>query len=135
MYLLQIVDERIANSIHEKHFGNKISLWIKQRLFVSRKYDETINALEKFSQQMKALDDAAALEAKEPEQPQKVDTKTIENEKTPAVQVTTSVKTDQPEGNLASWKEFAQSFPLCSSNGKERPGKTSTTTVESCQFI
>jgi len=69
---LIIVDERIANSINDKHFGNKISLWIKQRLFVSRKYDETMNALEQFSQEMKTLDEKAAAEAKENEEKQKL---------------------------------------------------------------
>ena len=52
--------------------GNKISLWIKQRLFTSRNYDETMNALEKFSLNMKGSDEIALLEAVEKEQAQQV---------------------------------------------------------------
>jgi hypothetical protein len=48
--------------MNDKHFNNKISLWIKQRLFVSRKYDETMNALEKFSNEMKTIDELQAVE-------------------------------------------------------------------------
>lgn len=51
-------------------------MWIKQRLFLSRKYDETMNALEQFSQEMKTLDEKAAAEAKENEQEQKLNAET-----------------------------------------------------------
>lgn len=47
--------------------GNKISLWIKQRLFTSRNYDQTMSALEKFSLSMKGSDEIALLEAVEKE--------------------------------------------------------------------
>ena len=56
--------------MQDKHMGNKISLWIKQRLFTSRNYDETMNALEKFSLSMKGSDEIALLEAVEKEQAQ-----------------------------------------------------------------
>jgi hypothetical protein len=62
------VDERIVNNMNDKHFNNKISLWIKQRLFPSRKYDETMSSLEKFVDDMKKLDEIAVLEREQQEQ-------------------------------------------------------------------
>ncbi|UJR30615.1 hypothetical protein I4U23_018140 [Adineta vaga] len=59
---LIIVDERIVNNMNDKHFNNKISLWIKQRLFITRNYDETMSALEKFASQMKLSDELTAME-------------------------------------------------------------------------
>ncbi|CAF1042294.1 unnamed protein product [Adineta steineri] len=59
---LIIVDERIVNNMQDKHFNNKISLWIKQRLFISRNYDVTMNALEKFSTDMKKADELLILQ-------------------------------------------------------------------------
>lgn len=62
---MEIVDERIVNNMSDKHFNNKISLWIKQRLFISRRYDETMGALEKFASEMKASDDLQAAESQQ----------------------------------------------------------------------
>ncbi|CAF4010010.1 unnamed protein product, partial [Rotaria sp. Silwood2] len=52
-----IVEERIVNNMSDKHFNNKISLWIKQRLSISRQYDDTMNDLEKFVENMKISDE------------------------------------------------------------------------------
>jgi len=38
-----------------EQFNNKISLWIKQRLLISRNYDDTMNALEKFVDDISAF--------------------------------------------------------------------------------
>ena len=54
----------------DKNFNNKISLWIKQRLFISRQYDETMNALEKFVDDMKKSDEISVLENEQQEQTQ-----------------------------------------------------------------
>ncbi|CAF2940175.1 unnamed protein product [Rotaria sp. Silwood2] len=54
---LIIVEERIVNNMSDKHFNNKISLWIKQRLSISRQYDDTMNDLEKFVENMKISDE------------------------------------------------------------------------------
>ncbi|CAF4386004.1 unnamed protein product, partial [Adineta steineri] len=62
---LIIVDERIVNNMQDKHFNNKISLWIKQRLFISRNYDVTMNALEKFSTDMKKADELVILQTEQ----------------------------------------------------------------------
>ncbi|CAF1225283.1 unnamed protein product [Adineta ricciae] len=59
---LIIVDERIVNNVNDRHFNNKISLWIKQRLFISRNYDETMSGLEKFASEMKLSDEITTTE-------------------------------------------------------------------------
>lgn len=59
---LFIVDERIAQSMNEKQITNKISLWIKQRLFISRNYQQTMNDLENFVTEMKKLEEINANE-------------------------------------------------------------------------
>jgi hypothetical protein len=48
--------------MNDKQFNNKISLWIKQRLFISQKYDDTMNALEKFVLDMKKSEEISLLE-------------------------------------------------------------------------
>lgn len=44
----------------EKQVTNKISLWIKQRLFISRNYQQTMNDLETFVNEMKKLEETNA---------------------------------------------------------------------------
>ncbi len=48
--------------MNDKQFNNKISLWIKQRLFISQKYDDTMNALEKFVLDMQKSEEISLLE-------------------------------------------------------------------------
>ena len=48
--------------MNDRHFKNKISLWIKQRLFISRNYDETMSGLEKFASEMKLSDEITTME-------------------------------------------------------------------------
>jgi hypothetical protein len=64
----------------DKNFNNKISLWIKQRLFISRQYDETMNALEKFVEEMKKLDEISVLENEQQEQTQQLENKLNDDE-------------------------------------------------------
>lgn len=64
----------------DKSFNNKISLWIKQRLFISKSYTETMNGLEDFVAAMKKSDELSAVKD-EPKQPtEQLPTKTIEDE-------------------------------------------------------
>jgi len=77
---LIIVEERIVNNMNDKNFNNKISLWIKQRLFISRKYDDTMNALEKFVIDMKKSDEISILENEQQEQIQQSENKLTEDE-------------------------------------------------------
>jgi len=48
--------------MNEKQVTNKISLWIKQRLFISRNYQQTMNDLETFVTEMKKLEEINANE-------------------------------------------------------------------------
>jgi uncharacterized protein YjcR len=64
----------------DKHFNNKISLWIKQRLFISRKYDDTMTALEKFVDAMQTSDSIAILENEQQEQTQSSEIKSTDDE-------------------------------------------------------
>ena len=64
----------------DKNFNNKISLWIKQRLLISRKYDETMNALEKFVEDMKKIDEISVLENEQQEQTQQSENKLNDDE-------------------------------------------------------
>jgi hypothetical protein len=64
----------------DKHFNNKISLWIKQRLFISRKYDDTMTGLEKFVDAMKTSDSIAILENEQQEQTQSSEIKSTDDE-------------------------------------------------------
>ncbi|CAF3484690.1 unnamed protein product [Rotaria sordida] len=77
---LFIVEERIVNNMNNKNFNNKISLWIKQRLSISRKYDDTMNALEKFVNNMKISDEISMYENQQKEQNQELEKKLIDNE-------------------------------------------------------
>lgn len=66
--------------MNDKHFNNKISLWIKQRLLISRQYDETMNALEKFVSDMKKSDEISVLENEQQEQNQELNKNLNEDE-------------------------------------------------------
>ncbi|CAF4218760.1 unnamed protein product, partial [Rotaria magnacalcarata] len=77
---LVIVDERIVQNMSDKHFNNKISLWIKQRLCVSRKYDDTMNALEKFVEHMQKSVEIETLEKEQKEQNQEAEKNLTQDE-------------------------------------------------------
>ncbi|CAF0915962.1 unnamed protein product [Rotaria sp. Silwood1] len=77
---LFIVEERIVNNMSDKQFNNKISLWIKQRLSISRKYDDTMNALEKFVENMKKSEEIEMYEKQQQEQNEESEKKVIDIE-------------------------------------------------------
>ena len=65
----------------EKQFNNdKISLWIKQRLFITRKYKDTMNALEKFIDTMQKSDKISPFETEQQEQSQASEKKLTDDE-------------------------------------------------------
>ena len=67
-------------NMSDKAFNNKISLWIKQRLFISKNYTETMNGLEDFVAAMKKSDEIPVIKD-EPKQPtEQLNTKTIDDE-------------------------------------------------------
>ncbi|CAF3501536.1 unnamed protein product [Rotaria socialis] len=77
---LVIVDERIVQNMSDKHFNNKISLWIKQRLCISRKYDDTMNALEKFVEHMQKSVEIERLKNEQKEQNQEAEKNLTQDE-------------------------------------------------------
>ncbi len=68
--------------MNDKNFNNKISLWIKQRLFISKNYDETMNALEKFVSDMKKSEELSTLENEQQEQQEQQQNQEIEKKLT-----------------------------------------------------
>ena len=68
------------NNLKDRNFSNKISLWIKQRLTISRGYDQTMNALEKFVANMKKSEEISLAESIQAEQEDQSEKKSTEDE-------------------------------------------------------
>jgi len=98
--------------MNDKQFNNKISLWIKQRLFISRQYDDTMNALEKFVIDMKKSDEITTLENEQQEQMQQLEKKLTEDEQQEKIQ--------QSEKKLTEDEQRRFSLVLPPLNGKYR---------------
>ena len=64
----------------DKNFKNKISLWIKQRLFITRQYAHTMDALEKFVDAMQKCDEISMFETEQEEQSQELEKNLIDDE-------------------------------------------------------
>lgn len=76
----KIVEERVVQNINDKTFNNKISLWIKQRLFISKNYNETMTALENFVTTMKKSDEILSIDNEKKQPISTIETEFKENE-------------------------------------------------------
>lgn len=75
------------NNIFDTNFNNKISLWIKQRLTVSRNYEETMAALENFVANMRKVDELEMFERQQREFDENAEQKPAVQEEKPLIPV------------------------------------------------